>query len=71
MRSRSKVHELCNSGTIADVSIRSLEELDEIFAAGIPARKFMSYQCHIVEDAVLHTKDAETKASAAHVEEVS
>jgi hypothetical protein len=30
---------------------RSLEELDEIFEAKIPARKFPSYKCQIVEDA--------------------
>lgn len=30
---------------------RSLEELDEIFEAGVPAKKFAAYQCQIVEDA--------------------
>lgn len=30
---------------------RSLEELDEIFEAKIPARKSTSYKCRIVEDA--------------------
>lgn len=30
---------------------RSLEELDEIFEAGVSARKFPQYQCRIVEDA--------------------
>lgn len=30
---------------------RSLEELDEIFAARVPARKFQSYQCLIREAA--------------------
>jgi hypothetical protein len=31
---------------------RSLEELDEIFEAGLPARKFPQYQCRIHEDAM-------------------
>ena len=31
---------------------RSLEELDEIFEAGVPARKFPQYQCRILEDAM-------------------
>jgi hypothetical protein len=30
---------------------RSLEELDEIFEAGVPARKFPQYQCRILEGA--------------------
>jgi hypothetical protein len=30
---------------------RSLEELDEIFEAGVPARKFPQYQCRILQDA--------------------
>lgn len=30
---------------------RSLEELDEIFEAGISARKFPQYRCKIVEEA--------------------
>ena len=30
---------------------RSLEELDEIFEAGVSARKFSEYKCKIVEDA--------------------
>ncbi|KAF2180366.1 general substrate transporter [Zopfia rhizophila CBS 207.26] len=31
---------------------RSLEELDEIFEAGIPARKFKQYECRIIEEAM-------------------
>jgi hypothetical protein len=31
---------------------RSLEELDEIFVAGTPVRKFSEYQCVIREEAV-------------------
>ena len=31
---------------------RSLEELDEIFEAGISARKFRGYECRIVEEAM-------------------
>lgn len=31
---------------------RSLEELDEIFAARVPARRFKEYRCHVVEQAV-------------------
>jgi len=30
---------------------RSLEEVDEIFEAGISAREFPTYKCKIVEDA--------------------
>jgi hypothetical protein len=30
---------------------RSLEELHEIFEAGVPARKFTQYQCTILKDA--------------------
>jgi len=30
---------------------RSLEELDEIFEAGVPARKFKQYECRIVQEA--------------------
>ncbi|CAL5870458.1 uncharacterized protein PFLUO_LOCUS4695 [Penicillium psychrofluorescens] len=37
---------------------RSLEELDEIFAAEVPARKFQSYQCLIREAARLDAVDA-------------
>ncbi|KAF2017480.1 putative transporter [Aaosphaeria arxii CBS 175.79] len=29
---------------------RSLEEIDEIFEAGVPARKFSRYECRIVQD---------------------
>ena len=29
---------------------RSLEEVDEIFEAGVSARKFPQYKCKIVED---------------------
>jgi hypothetical protein len=36
---------------IPDMKNRSLEEVDEIFEAGISARKFPSYRCKIVEDA--------------------
>ncbi|KAH7379153.1 general substrate transporter [Phaeosphaeria sp. MPI-PUGE-AT-0046c] len=36
---------------IPETKARSLEELDEIFEAGIPARKFKQYQCRIVEQA--------------------
>lgn len=36
---------------------RSLEELDEIFEAGVPARKFKQFECRIVEDA-MHDVDA-------------
>jgi hypothetical protein len=37
---------------------RSLEELDEIFAARIPARKFQSYQCAIRETARIDAVNA-------------
>jgi hypothetical protein len=30
---------------------RSLEEIDEIFEAGVSARNFAAYKCKIVEDA--------------------
>ena len=30
---------------------RSLEELDEIFEAGVPARKFKQYECKIIQEA--------------------
>lgn len=59
------------SDIVANKGFRSLEELDEIFAAGVPSRRFKSYRCHIVEEAVSHTKDAEAKKSVAHVERVS
>jgi MFS family permease len=36
---------------IPETKARSLEELDEIFEAGVSARKFKQYQCRIVEDA--------------------
>jgi hypothetical protein len=36
---------------IPETKARSLEELDEIFEAGIPARKFRKYECRIVEEA--------------------
>ena len=35
--------------------LRSLEELDEIFAARVPARKFPGYQCQIVQEADRYT----------------
>jgi len=34
-----------------ETKARSLEELDEIFEAGLKARKFKQYRCRIVEDA--------------------
>lgn len=36
---------------IPETKARSLEELDEIFEAGVPARQFKQYQCRIVEQA--------------------
>ncbi|KAH7061691.1 general substrate transporter [Paraphoma chrysanthemicola] len=36
---------------IPETKARSLEELDEIFEAGVGARRFKQYQCRIVEDA--------------------
>jgi len=36
---------------IPETKARSLEELDEIFEAGVSARKFKQYQCRIVEEA--------------------
>lgn len=36
---------------LPETKARSLEELDEIFEAGIAARKFKSYECRIVEEA--------------------
>ena len=36
---------------IPEMKDRSLEEVDELFEAGISARKFPSYKCKIVEDA--------------------
>ncbi|KAF2865262.1 general substrate transporter [Massariosphaeria phaeospora] len=36
---------------IPEMKGRSLEELDEIFEAGVPARRFAEYKCQIVEDA--------------------
>jgi hypothetical protein len=47
---------------------RSLEELDEIFAAGTPARKFSEYQCVIREEAVHNVKVSEEQKTAEHVE---
>jgi len=37
----------------------------------VPARKFPDFQCVIVEEAVLHTKEIEGKTAATHVEEIS
>jgi hypothetical protein len=37
---------------------RSLEELDEIFEAGVPARKFKQYECRIVQE-VKHDVNAQ------------
>jgi hypothetical protein len=50
---------------------RSLEELDEIFEAGVPARKFKGYECRIVEEA-MHDLDAQhtLKQEGAFVESV-
>jgi hypothetical protein len=36
---------------IPETKARSLEELDEIFEANVPARRFKQYQCRIVEEA--------------------
>lgn len=36
---------------LPETKARSLEELDEIFEAGIAARKFTQYECRIVDDA--------------------
>ncbi|KAL1861184.1 hypothetical protein Plec18170_001699 [Paecilomyces lecythidis] len=48
---------------------RSLEELDEIFAAGVSARKFPSYQCVIKEVAIRDLKSSEAQAGEiTHVE---
>ncbi|KAF2258410.1 general substrate transporter [Lojkania enalia] len=53
---------------------RSLEELDEIFEAGTPARKFKQYECRIFEEA-MHDIDAKNMKSgkerdaAVHYEE--
>lgn len=44
---------------------RSLEELDEIFEAGIPAREFKRYQCRIVEEA-MHAIDNQTQTKTKH-----
>jgi hypothetical protein len=38
---------------------RSLEELDEIFAARVPARKFKGYQCLIRDAARIDAVNAE------------
>lgn len=38
---------------IPETKARSLEELDEIFEAGVGARKFKQYQCNIVDEAQL------------------
>jgi hypothetical protein len=36
---------------LPETKARSLEELDEIFEAGVGARKFKQYECRIVEEA--------------------
>lgn len=41
---------------------RTLEELDEIFAARVPARKFPEYQCVIKEQVVQTVKAQEMEA---------
>lgn len=52
---------------------RSLEELDEIFANRVPARKFRGYQCANVEksaNAAGRRGSVEKDESVARVEEV-
>lgn len=44
---------------------RSLEELDEIFAARVPARKFESYQCLIREAAHVDAVNAKSGQKSA------
>jgi hypothetical protein len=36
---------------LPETKARSLEEIDEIFEAGVGARKFKKYECRIVEEA--------------------
>jgi len=36
---------------LPETKARSLEELDEIFEACVPARKFKQYTCRIVQEA--------------------
>jgi hypothetical protein len=51
---------------------RSLEELDEIFAAGVSARKFSSYQCVIKEVAMQDIKSSEAECGeVTHLETVN
>lgn len=55
---------------IPEMKGRSLEEIDEIFEAGVGARKFKQYQCRIVED-VRHDVDVKNeKAEHAFVTDV-
>lgn len=52
---------------------RSLEELDEIFEAGIPARKFKQYECRIVEEAMHELEShevAKSKSDGTFIENV-
>lgn len=50
---------------------RTLEELDEIFAAKVPARKFSSYECNIRYEAERDVKGKleDVDATSVHVEE--
>ncbi|KAL4904585.1 hypothetical protein BDW74DRAFT_185512 [Aspergillus multicolor] len=50
---------------IPEMKGRSLEELDEIFAARVPARKFKGYQCLITEAARIEAVNAEAKGGSA------
>ncbi|RDW72534.1 uncharacterized protein DSM5745_07706 [Aspergillus mulundensis] len=47
--------------SIPEMKGRSLEELDEIFAARVPARKFRGYQCLITETARIKAVNTEAK----------
>jgi len=52
------------------VKDRSLEELDEIFAARTPALRFENYTCHKIDEAMSCREEVELKDASQHVEEV-
>jgi len=60
---------------VPETKDRTLEELDEMFAAKVPARKFSSYVCAGTEQAgeraVVQTLGLDEKGSAMHEEEIS
>ncbi|KAL4937876.1 hypothetical protein BDV06DRAFT_226545 [Aspergillus oleicola] len=56
---------------IPEMKGRSLEELDEIFAARVPARKFRGYKCLVGEAARIEAVNRQGLKGSSHVENVT